>query len=191
MKKWFVMRLLGIGEFFVNIAKRLHESIQNEQNTKNDSGKNYQLNYSNEQLAKRKYELSENKYKLHEFIAKYANTKKDVLFKDNLLILKELNEIYGVSKLIDFTEFFKYGYYIKPEMLECFHMLLTETYLFYDAENDKMGMMFTFGLAGLDNNLNNIIVLKSPIVNEFVGKAPNIEVVFKSNKGDTEEEEND
>jgi hypothetical protein len=191
MKKWFVMRLLSIGEFFINTAKRLHDSIQNEQNAKNDIGKNYQLNYSNEQLAKRKYELSENKYKLHEFIAKYANTKKDVLFKDNLLILKELNEIYGVSKLIDFTDFFKYGYYIKPEMLECFHMLLTETYLFYDAENDKMGMMFTFGLAGLDNNLNNIIVLKSPIVNEFVGKIPNIEVVFKSNKGDTEEEEND
>jgi hypothetical protein len=54
-----------------------------------------------------------------------------------------------------------------------------------------MGMMFTFGLAGLDNNLNNIIVLKSPIVNEFVGKIPNLEVTFKSNKGDTEEEEND
>jgi hypothetical protein len=191
MKKWFIARLLAIGEFFVNIAKRLIETLPDESNAKKDTGKNYQLNYNNEQLAKRKYELSENKYKLHEFIAKYANTKKDILFKENLPILKELNEIYGVSKLIDFTDFFKYGYYIKPEMLECFHMLLTETYLFYDAENDKMGMMFTFGLAGLDNNLNNIIVLKSPIVNEFVGKVPNIEVAFKSNKGDTEEEEND
>jgi hypothetical protein len=191
MRKWVIASLLAIGEFFVNMAKRLIETLPNESNTKNDTGKNYQLSYSNEQLAKRKYELSENKYKLHEFIAKYANTKKDVLFKDNLPILKELNEIYGVSKLIDFTDFFNYGYYIKPEMLECFHMLLTETYLFYDAENDKMGMMFTFGLAGLDNNLNNIIVLKSPIVNEFVGKVPNIEVAFKSNKGDTEEEEND
>jgi hypothetical protein len=191
MKKWLIALLLAIGEFFVNIAKRLIETLPNESNTKNDTGKNYQLNYSNEQLAKRKYELSENKYKLHEFIAKYANTKKDVLFKDNLPILKELNEIYGVSNVINFIDFFKYGYYIKPEMLECFHMLLTETYLFYDAENDKMGMMFTFGLAGLDNNLNNIIVLKSPIVNEFVGKIPNLEVTFKSNKGDTEEEESD
>jgi hypothetical protein len=191
MKKWLIVRLLAIGEFFVNMAKKLIETLPNESNTKKDTGKNYQLNYSNEQLAKRKYELSENKYKLHEFIAKYANTKKDVLFKDNLAILNELNEIYGVSKLIDFTDFFNYGYYIKPEMLECFHMLLTETYLFYDAENDKMGMMFTFGLAGLDNNLNNIIVLKSPIVNEFVGKMPNLEVAFKSNKGDTEEEESD
>jgi hypothetical protein len=189
MKKWFVMRLLDIGEFFVNLAKRLHERIENEENAKKDTGKNYQLNYHNEQLAKRKYELSENKYKLHEFIAKYANTKKDVLFKGNLPMLDELNKIYGVSKLIDFTDFFKHNYYIKPEMLECFHMLLTQTYLYYDAENDKLDMMFLFGMAGLDTDLDNFIVLKSPITDEFVGKMRNINFVVKHNNGGSEEEE--
>jgi hypothetical protein len=64
MKKWFIARLLAIGEFFVNIAKRLIETLPDESNAKKDTGKNYQLNYNNEQLAKRKYELSENKYKL-------------------------------------------------------------------------------------------------------------------------------
>lgn len=189
MKKWLVILLINIGEFFVNQAKRLHEKIENEENAKKDTGKNYQLNYSNEQLAKRKYELSENKYKLHEFIAKYANTNKDVLFKDNLPILKELNEIYGVSKLIDFTDFFKHGYYIKPEMLECFHMLLTQTFLEYDEENDKMSMKFLFGMAGIDTDLDNIIILKAPIIDEFVGKMPNVQVAFRGNKGDTKEEE--
>jgi hypothetical protein len=191
MKKWFIMRLLGIGEFFINIAKRLHESIQNEQNAKNDTGKNYQLNYSNEQLARRKYELSEDKDKLKEFIAKHANTNKDVLFKENLPILNELNEIYGISKLIDFTEFFKYSYYLKPEILECFHLLLIEAHLEYDEKNDKMNILFGFGMAGIDTDLRNIIVLKSPVTDEFVGKMPNIQVVFKSNEGDSEEEESD
>jgi hypothetical protein len=189
MKKWLVMRLLDIGEFFVNLAKRLHEKIENEENAKKDTGKNYQLNYNNEQLAKRKYELSENKYKLHEFIAKYANTKKDVLFENNLPILDELNKIYGVSNVINFTDFFKYGYYIKPEMLECFHMLLTQTFLEYDEENDKMSMKFLFGMAGLDTDLDNFIILKAPIIDEFVGKMRNINFVVKHNNGGSEEEE--
>jgi hypothetical protein len=189
MKEWLIMRLINITQFLVNIIKRLSDTLPDESNTKNDTGKNYQLNYSNEQLAKRKYELSENKYKLHEFIAKYANSKKDVLFKDNLTILKELNEIYGVSNVINFIDFFNYGYYIKPEMLECFHMLLTQTYLYYDAENDKLDMMFLFGMAGLDTDLDNFIVLKSPITDEFVGKMRNINFVVKHNNGGSEEEE--
>jgi hypothetical protein len=189
MKKWLVMRLLSIGEFFINIAKRLHERIENEENAKKDTGKNYQLNYSNEQLAKRKYELSENKYKLHEFIAKYANTNEDVLFEKNLPMLDELNKIYGTSNVINFTDFYKHGFYLKPEILECFHMLLTQTFLEYDAKNDKLRMIFTFGMAGLDTNLDNYIVLNGSITDEFVGKMRNINFVVKHNNGGSEEEE--
>jgi hypothetical protein len=70
-------------------------------------------------------------------------------------------------------------------------LLLIEAHLEYDEKNDKMNILFGFGMAGIDTDLRNIIVLKSPVTDEFVGKMPNIQVVFKSNEGDSEEEESD
>jgi len=181
--------LLFLSIRFINIAKWLIKNKHNEENTDNESGKNYQLNYHNETIAKRKYELSKDKDKLKKFIAQYANKNEDVLFKENLYILNELNKIYKASNLINFTDFFKYAYYFKPEVLECFHMLLTEVYLDYDEENDKLIMRFGFGMAGLDTTLDNVVVLKGHILDEFCNKTEDKWVVFNFPKDGPKGEE--
>jgi hypothetical protein len=162
VKKFFAK----VKEYFTNIIK------------KSEKGKDYQLNYHNETLARKKYELSLHKDELKKFIAKYANTNKDVLFAENLELLDELNKIYKVSNLVDFKNFYNYIYYLRPEIVHYLHMLLLQAYLYYDEENDKVTMKFGFGLIDLDYRLNNVIMLEDSILDEFGKKIKDVAVIM-------------
>jgi len=150
-----------------------------------ENGKNYQLNYHNETIATKKYELSENRDKLKAFIAKYANTYKDVLFKENIEILDELNKLYKVSNLIDFTKCTNYVYSVNPVLVKFHYLYLLTTHLFYNEEKDELKMCFCFGIDGLDGptdgafNFNNTIMLEGPVVDEFCKKTEYLKVTIK------------